>query len=95
MHIYHCFYVDNQFPSTIYSLILPFLTDLYVSVIAMVSIWFAPPYSCKNLIPPNLMLMILRGEKLVGVVAQACNLSYSGGGDQEECGLRPAQAKSS
>jgi hypothetical protein len=25
-------------------------------------------------------------------VAHACNPSYSGGGDQEDCGLKPVQA---
>jgi hypothetical protein len=28
----------------------------------------------------------------LGIVAQACNLSYSGGRDQEEHGSRPARA---
>jgi hypothetical protein len=28
-------------------------------------------------------------------VAQACNPSYSGGRDQEDCSLKPAQANSS
>jgi hypothetical protein len=28
-----------------------------------------------------------------GVVAHTCNPSYLGGRDQEDCGLRPAQAK--
>jgi hypothetical protein len=29
------------------------------------------------------------------LVAHACNPSYSGGKDQEDCGLKPAQANSS
>jgi hypothetical protein len=28
----------------------------------------------------------------VGVSGSLCNPSYSGGGDQEDCGLKPAQA---
>jgi hypothetical protein len=33
-------------------------------------------------------------DKGQGVMAQAYNSSYLGGGDQEDHGLRPAQAKS-
>jgi hypothetical protein len=31
-------------------------------------------------------------EHRPGVVAHACNPSYLGGRDQEDCGLKPAQA---
>jgi hypothetical protein len=38
---------------------------------------------------------IYNGRVVLGIMAHACNPSYSGHRDQEDLGLRPDQAKSS
>jgi hypothetical protein len=38
---------------------------------------------------------VLKEETELALVAHAFNLSYSGGGDQEDCNSKPAQANSS
>jgi hypothetical protein len=40
-------------------------------------------------------VLLWREEMEQGTVTHACNPSYSGGRDQEDCGLKPAQANRS
>jgi hypothetical protein len=44
---------------------------------------------------PKLIVVPLRVMRELGVMAQAYSLSYLGNRDQEDCGLRPVQVKSS
>jgi hypothetical protein len=40
-------------------------------------------------------MAILKGKSSRELVAHTCNPTYSGGRNQEDCGLKPAQANSS
>jgi hypothetical protein len=54
--------------------------------------YFVYVYENRTVKPVEIVLRM--GESWV-LVAHACNPSYSGGRDQEDCGLRPAQENSS
>jgi hypothetical protein len=46
-------------------------------------------------LPPRETFRFSKTTKSQAPVAHACNPSYSGGRDQEDCGLKPAWANSS
>jgi hypothetical protein len=53
------------------------------------------PGACEISLYYILFLFVIRNEKEGKLVAHACNPSYSGGRDQGDRGLKPAQANSS
>jgi hypothetical protein len=65
---------------------LPFSRALFTPLFCADSLEHSDQFVLKDLLKKDILEL--------GAVAHTCNPSYSGGGDQEDQGSRPAQAKS-